>query len=198
MKKLFISSITAALLLADSGRAQTVVNLGLVGVGRVPSDTLDSLGNDTLGGMFSSLWIDTSTVAQSGQTYSATIYALPDRGFSDGAQAFHPRLQRVNVSITPYYGPGPVAQNQINFGNVGTMLFNNGGQLFTGYVPNDTNFTAYPKALPDSIGAGLWCLDPEGITHAADGSWYLSDEYGPFIYHFDPFGGLLNVLLPPD
>jgi hypothetical protein len=198
MKKLCLLYALGAVFLALPGEAETVVNLGLVGVGRVPAETLDSLGNDTLGGMFSSMWLDPATITQSGSTYSATIYALPDRGFGDGAQAYHPRLHRISFFINPYYGPGPAAQDQIVFANNGTMIFSVAGNPFTGFVPDDTNFIAYPKSLPSSLGAGLWCLDPEGLTHLADGTWYVSDEYGPFIYHFDSLGVLLNVLAPPD
>src|ERR1043165_4114682 len=85
-------------------QAQPLVNLGLVGVGRVPADTLDSLGMDTLGGMFSSLWLDPVTVSKNGDTYGATLYPLPDRGFGDGAAAYHPRIHQASFSITPYYG----------------------------------------------------------------------------------------------
>ena len=102
------------------------------------------------------------------------------------------------MPITPYYGAGPVAQDQIAFANTGSMIFTENGNRFTGYIPDDTNFVAYPKSLAGGLGLGLWCLDPEGITRAADGSWYVCDEYGPFIYHFDALGALLNTLTPPD
>ena len=199
MKNLYLAAVAALAITASiSTQAQPLVNLGHVGVGRVPADPLDSLGQDSLGGMFSSLWLDSATVTKSGDAYSATIYPLPDRGFGDGTAAYHPRLQKASFSITPYYGNGPVAQNQIVFANTGTMLFTENGNQFTGYVPDDTNFVAYPKSLPSGLGLGLRCIDPEGVTRAADGTWYVSDEYGPFIYHFDAFGALLNTLAPPD
>ena len=199
MKKAYLSALAALVCAASlTTQAQPLVNLGLVGVGRVPADTLDSLGMDSLGGMFSSLWLDPATVSKTGDAYSATIYPLPDRGFGDGTAAYHPRLQKASFSITPYYGSGPVAQNQIVFTNNGTLIFTENGNQFTGYVPDDTNFVAYPKSLAGGLGLGLRCLDPEGVTRASDGSWYVGDEYGPLIYHFDALGALLNTLAPPD
>jgi len=61
-------ALTAMLALTAGGvsQAQPLVNLDLVGVGRVPGDAFDQLGAgvDTLGGIFSGMW-------------------LPDRGFGD-------------------------------------------------------------------------------------------------------------------
>ena len=199
MKKLFLTAVAALAITASiSTQAQPLVNLGLVGVGRVPAETLDSQGMDSLGCMFSSLWLDPATVSKSGVAYTATIYPLPDRGFGDGTAAYHPRIHRASFSITPYYGLGPVAQDQIVFANTSTMLFTENGNYFTGYAPDDTNFVLYPKSLADGLGLGLRCIDPEGLTRAADGTWYVGEEYSPAIYHFDAFGALLNVLMPPD
>lgn len=44
---------------------------------------------------------------------------------------------------------------------------------------------------PDEFG-----LDPEGIVALADGSFWLSDEYGPFIAHYDATGRELQRLSP--
>jgi hypothetical protein len=199
MKKTHLTALAALVCAASlTTQAQPLVNLGLVGVGRVPADTLDSLGMDSLGGMFSALWLDPATVARSGDTYSATLYPQPDRGFGDGAAAYHPRILRASFSITPYYGSGPVAQDQIVFVNNGALIYTENGNRFTGYIPDDTNFVAYPKSLATGLGLGLWSLDPEGVTRAPDGTWYVSDEYGPFIYHFDTLGALMNTLAPPD
>lgn len=39
-------------------------------------------------------------------------------------------------------------------------------------------------------------LDPEAVVIGNDGFW-ISDEYGPFIYHFDETGKLNQVIKPP-
>jgi hypothetical protein len=190
---LSLSLATAAL------AAQPLVNLGLVGVGRLAADSSDQLGPniDTLGGIFSGMWVDPASLTQTGGTYYATIYGLPDRGFGDGLRDFHPRIQRLSVSITPYYGPGAAPQSQITIENTATMLFSVNGSTFTGANPDDTNVTTHPQSLPLGIGGGKWSLDPEGIAFAPNGTWYVSDEYGPFVYRFDSTGALLGTLPLP-
>lgn len=195
-----LASCALAIGIGGSTQAQPLVNLGLVGVGRLAGDSFDQLGVgvDTLGGIFSGMWLDPASVVHSNGTVHVTIYGLPDRGFGDGLQNYHPRVQRLAVAITPYYGAGPAAQNQITIQNTGTMLLTVGGSTFTGANPDDTNFTAHPQSLVSGIGGGKWSLDPEGIVLAPGGSWYVSDEYGPFIYRFDSAGALQTVLPLPE
>lgn len=189
--------------LGTSLRAQPLVNLGLVGVGRLAGDSFDQLGAgvDTLGGVFSGMWLDPSTIVYSNGTIHATIYGLPDRGFGDGLQDYHPRVEELAVAITPYSGPGPVPQEQIVIVNTDTHVLTVNGTTFTGYQPDDTNVMTHPQSLPDGLGAGKWSLDSEGIAFVPSptgGSWYISDEYGPFIYQFDNAGSLLTTLPVPE
>ena len=191
-----------ALTLSPAAQSQNLVNLGLVGVGRVPANSFDALGPniDTMGGIFSGLYLNSSAVTQVGSAFTGSLFALPDRGFGDGLTDYHPRVQQFSFSVTPYYGPYPApAQNQIQLAHVSTLLFNrNGMELFTGYNPDDTNQTMYPKSPDNSPGAGKWSLDPEGIVRTADGGYYVSDEYGPIIYRFTSTGNLEDILAPPD
>lgn len=39
--------------------------------------------------------------------------------------------------------------------------------------------------------------DQEGIAFLADGSFYVSDEYGPYIYHVSATGVFLGAIQPP-
>ncbi|MDB6030822.1 MAG: hypothetical protein JWM16_1160 [Verrucomicrobiales bacterium] len=187
----------AGLAITQSASAQPLVNLGLVGVGRISANTLDTTGNDTLGGIFSGMWLAPGSVTKSGETYNATIYALPDRGFGDGFQNFHPRVQTLQIAITPHYGNASASQTQIVMSNTATHVLTAGGKRFTGANPDDTSVTDHPQALAGGVGEGLWSLDSEGIAFANDGSFYISDEYGPFIYHINPAGETQNVLVPP-
>src|SRR6185295_19073748 len=93
--------------LGGGAQAQPLVYLGLVGVGRLSGDSFDKLGPgvDTLGGIFSGMWLDPATIVHSNGTIHATVFGLPDRGFGDGLQDYHPRVQRLAIAITPYYGP---------------------------------------------------------------------------------------------
>ena len=83
-----------------------VVNQGLQGVGRLPATTRDFLG-DSLGS-FSSLAVDLATWRRSGDTYTGTLYTLPDRGYNnpDGGlfSDYAGRLNRFTLSFTPYTG----------------------------------------------------------------------------------------------
>lgn len=41
-------------------------------------------------------------------------------------------------------------------------------------------------------------LDPEGIRVGSDGDFYISDEYGPYVFEFDRQGHLLRrIAVPP-
>lgn len=195
----FLKTTLLVAALSGAAHAQPLVNLGLVGVGRLPADSFDQLGVgvDTLGGIFSGMWLDPASVVHSNGTIHATIFGLPDRGFGDGLQDFHPRVQGLAVAITPFAGPGPVMQNQITIVNTATHILTVGGNTFTGFQPNDTNVTAHPQSLPGSLGGGKWSLDPEGIAFAPGGFAYVSDEYGPFIYRFDATGALQAMLPLP-
>jgi len=200
LKQALVATLLATAL-GGTANAQPLVNLGLVGVGRLPGDSFDQLGAgvDTLGGIFSGMWLDPATIVHSNGTIHVTIYGLPDRGFGDGLQDYHPRVQRLAVAITPYYGAGPVAQDQIVMVNTATYVLTVGGSTFTGFQPDDTNVVTHPQSLPGGLGGGKWSLDPEGVafTGAGGGSWYISDEYGPFIYRFDNAGVLLGTLPIP-
>jgi hypothetical protein len=41
-------------------------------------------------------------------------------------------------------------------------------------------------------------IDAEGLILAEDGSWWTSDEYGPYVYHFDSNGKMIDAIRPPD
>jgi 5'-nucleotidase/UDP-sugar diphosphatase len=174
-------------------------NQGLVAVGRVPADAFDARGPglDTLGGFGSAAFFDAASWRQEGATLKGTLYGLPDRGFGDGAQNYLPRVQTFRLAINPYYGAGPAAQDQITLVNTASLLLTYGGTNFTGFDANDTNSTAFPQSTVASLGGGRRSLDAEGIVRLADGSFYISDEYGPFIYKFSAAGELQTTFQPP-
>lgn len=58
----------------------TYVYEELAGYGYLPSTGRDKLG-DTLGGIGSSIAVDSSSWRKDGKTYKGTLYALPDRGW---------------------------------------------------------------------------------------------------------------------
>ena len=60
----------------------------------------------------------------------------------------------------------------------------------TGETITDLNGNVIP---PDSTG-----YDPEGLVALTDGTFWISDEYGPFITHFDATGKQIGRLSPYD
>src|SRR3954471_11516115 len=80
------------------------INKGLVGVGRVPADAKDKLG-DTLGGIGSGMVADVSSWKRDGDKYTGVFYMLPDRGWNtEGTVDFPGRLQKFSIAFTPYSG----------------------------------------------------------------------------------------------
>lgn len=61
-------------------------------------------------------------------------------------------------------------------------------QANTGETPVDLNGTVL---APSDHG-----LDSEGLVAMPDGTFWVSDEYGPFIVHFDANGKELERLSP--
>ncbi|MCS7090845.1 MAG: esterase-like activity of phytase family protein [Verrucomicrobiota bacterium] len=168
-------------------------NHGLVAVGRVPADAFDARGPalDTLGGFGSAAFFDVRTWSRNGDSYSGVLYALPDRGFGDGTQNYLPRIQVFHCTVTPFTGVGPAPQTQISLVNTQTLLLSyDGTNFFTGFDADDASITTHPQSSRLSLGGGRRSLDPEGLVRLADGRFYISDEYGPFIYRFSAAGEL--------
>src|SRR5262245_25412678 len=124
MKRTLAMAAMLATAIGGSIQAQPLVNLGLVGVGRLSGNSFDQLGVgvDTLGGILSGMWLDPATIVRSNGTIHATVFGLPDRGFGDGLTDYHPRIQKLAIAITPYFGPGPVPQDQIVIVNTDTYV----------------------------------------------------------------------------
>ena len=209
MKHFTIHIITAAAMLAVTASLHAQFtgysNQGLVGVGRVSGDAFDALGPnvDSMGGIGSAAFVDPGSVLRSGDaengfTYTGNLFTVPDRGFNGATLDYHPRLHTFGFVITPYYGSDPTNQTQIILHNTASTVFTYDGTNFTGFEANDTNATVWPQAPTNSLGQGRRSLDPEGLTRAADGTWYVSDEYGPSIFHFDANGVVLGRLLAPE
>ncbi|MCJ2045062.1 esterase-like activity of phytase family protein [Methylobacterium sp. J-078] len=182
----------------------TAVNQGLQGVGRLSANTRDFLG-DSLGS-FSSLSIDLATWRRSGESYSGTLYTLPDRGYNnpDGGlfTDYAGRLNRFTLTFTPNPGANlpqsTASQNQITLTpDGGIVLTDARGQRFSGLDPGNGTTTQLGAVLPSARtgpSAGRISLDAEGLVRKLDGSFYVSDEYGANVYYFNAAGQLQGVL----
>ncbi|MEE6262385.1 esterase-like activity of phytase family protein [Plantactinospora sonchi] len=104
-----------------------------------------------------------------------TFDVLSDNGFGNKANSgdFLLRIQRV----APDFGTGRV-----------DVL---GGLNLTdpnGKVP-------FPLTRPDRVLTGS-DFDVESITRTADGTYWIGDEFGPYLLHFDRAGRLLDAPVP--
>ena len=88
--------------------------------------------------------------------------ALPDRGPDDGATGYVCRYQTLDILIGD-----KITTNIIKT----TLLKDSTGSPFTG------SSRVYSHRL-----------DPEGFRFTSDGSFFLSDEYGPLLIHFSKDG----------
>ena len=176
----------------------TYVNKGLVGVGNFSASTLDSRG-DTLGS-FSSFKIDTTTWRKNlDGSYAGTLYTLPDRGYNVGGLIdYAARIQKFDLSFTPDYTTGNVTQTQLSLTFKGTTTITDfNGNTTTALNPSGTTlsgFTNVPTAIAG--GATKFTVDGEGLAIRADGSFYISDEYGASIYHVSKTGKMQGVITP--
>lgn len=187
----------------------TFSNQGLQGVGRMPAALRDKFG-ETFGSM-SAMQIDLRSWRRNADgSYVGTLYALPDRGYNVASTTnYIPRYNIISLSFNPYTGAaalpaGAAQQNQIGLTLRDTILFtDSNGTPFSGLDPASTGtastFRPAANGLPNLplTGNGRLALDPEGIVRAADGSFWVSDEYGPYIYRFAADGKLLSAIAPP-
>ena len=111
--------------------------------------------------------------------------STPDRGPFDGLTDV-PYLDRFHfLQITTELGAP--------FPNIHTLL------LDTRLLKNETNQTFVGAAGAFVAGHDLTTLrfDPEGIRVGSDGTFYISDEYGPCVVEFDRQGDLLRRIALP-
>ncbi len=177
------------------------INHGLVGVGRIPADTRDKLG-ETLGS-FSALTHDASSWKRAANgSYSGTFYMQPDRGYNNpGTTNWRARFFTLAITFNPSLLGSP-AQNQVGIAVADTTLLTEAnGNLFTAL--DTAAGTAGVRAAAGGLPAlpqghnGRLSIDAEGIVRLPDGTLYISDEYGPYIYQFSAAGVLQAAIRPP-
>lgn len=175
----------------------------LLAVATLPADARDSLG-DTFGSI-SALAIERFTAASDG-AWSADLLLLPDRGYNQPEKNFYSdyagRLQSARLDLAPPSSPSsPASPWRARIEpRAARLLHDEHGRTFTGLDPaqgsREASFAGRLVALP-ALPDGRACLDAESLALARDGTVYLSDEYGPYIYVFGPDLVLRGVIVPP-
>ena len=188
----------------------------LAGYGYLPPNGRDKVG-DTLGGIGSSLAIEPKSWRKQGKSYKGIFWALPDRGWNtNGTLNYQNRVQKLEVTFTPR--PGAAVQDpaepNLQMKLLETVLFTDpSGEPTTGLDPNIRppykRFPGYPFGFPsvnyegngfgqDGPGGFRVSFDSEGIFLAHDGTFWTSDEYGDYMYHFDKSGKMIDAIRPPN
>ena len=164
----------ALLLLAWAATAPLHADAVIEAAGELPADTLDQRG-DTIGGIGSGLVYDAA---------NGTYLCVSDRGPGDGTLPYSPRY--VTLRITQ---KGGVLTPRL----VGSQPFRDqAGREMTGLIPDDTS-ASIPR-----MKDGRTCIDPEAIAIAPDGTLYVTDEYGPYLYQFRRDGRMIRRIEMPE
>ncbi|HWU54226.1 MAG TPA: esterase-like activity of phytase family protein, partial [Rhizomicrobium sp.] len=108
------------------------------------------------------------------------------------------RLHRYEAVLHPYYGNGPTTQDQLTMTYKTSNLFrepkkNTTGLDPVGVRPASGNLPPLPIASNGKIS-----VDDEGVVYPGDGTMWVSDEYGPYVYHYNASGKLIGAIRPPE
>lgn len=125
------------------------------------------------------------------------FYLLTDRGpNAAGSQANSIIFGKAD--FTPQIGKFRVDGGKLVLEET-ILLKNAAGQLLTG-LPNPSGEGSTGETAFDLLGQLLTPsadgLDSEGLVLASDGTFWISDEYGPHIVHFDATGKTLERINP--
>ncbi|KAL1841391.1 hypothetical protein VTK73DRAFT_3497 [Phialemonium thermophilum] len=184
---------------------------GLSGYGFVPSNARDKYG-DTIS-IGSSLSIE--SWVQKGGRYEGVLYGLPDRGWNtEGTLNFQPRIHKYAVTLTPVAASlARPARPNLEFRYLDTiLLYGPDGRPATGLDADADGYAHYPgfPVLPVATytGDGFGGPGPGGrripidaealVLSRHDGGFWISDEYGPYVYKFDKKGKMVLAIAPPD
>lgn len=208
-QRCLIASLAATVLLspaismAESSATagnMTITNKGLVAVGRIPASQKDKFGETF--GSGSGLAMDPTAWKKDGDSYTGALWLLPDRGYNvEGTTDYNDRLNRIEFKLTPASGT-PAADKQqtgMEAKLADTIyLMDDQGKNTTGLDPESGTRAASGKmpVLPQAR-TGKISLDPEAVIRLKDGSFLISDEYGPYIYHFAADGKMVSATQPP-
>ncbi|TPG63646.1 esterase-like activity of phytase family protein [Hymenobacter nivis] len=127
----------------------------------------------------------------------AVFYLLTDRGPNAAGVAANSIIFG-KADFTPQIGKFRLKDNQLVLEQT-ILLKNAAGQLLTG-LPNPAGQGSTGETALDASGQPLPTspdgLDSEGLVLAADGTFWVSDEYGPHLVHFDAAGKTIERINP--
>lgn len=155
----------------------------------MPSSARDSQG-ETLGGFGSGMALVPGSWRRQGDQFTGRLAMLPDRGWNtQGTTDYQARLQYFDVALTPQF--------TLTY-RKSLLLTDAGGAATTGLDPVSVSPASpgFPQ-LP-SAANGHISMDSEAVALPRDGSIWVGEEYGPYIYHFDAGGKMIGAIRPPE
>ncbi len=199
------------LVLALAQAAETVsvggrdfVNKGLVGVGLIPADLRDQYGETV--GSGSGLAADLKSWQRTAQGYRGVFYMLPDRGHNVGGTTdFRARLYKLDIVFNPPVDPNALPAEERQKALTATLaetilLREASGLSLTGFDPPQDGVRPAADGFPPmpQASTGAISIDSEAVVLMTDGTFYISDEYGPYVYRFSADGRLIAAIRPPE
>ncbi|CAA7265661.1 unnamed protein product [Cyclocybe aegerita] len=205
------SGILASIVSSAVLDGKTYLNKGIVGFGYIPSNFRESTG-DTLGGFGSAIALKRGTWRKKGGKFYGTLVARPDRGYNVVATInYQARQHEIDFVLSPYYESAnqtlEAGARSLQLQYKKTILqYDRQRKTTSGLDPNavrgaQRGFELNPLRDPEMPVVAKeddrLSLDVEGLVTNKDGSYWISDEYGPYIYRFSAAGQLLQTIQPP-
>lgn len=165
----------------SNGSCSVTTACTLYGTGNIPPNTRDGLvvtpatlqsglSNNQIGAFGSAI-----AYTGAGNLYIAT----PDRGPNDGNDSYTDRYYQLEITL-----------------NAGMVTPRVVGASTLNKVPG-TTFTGFSSEFDASNSTESRRFDPEGVRVSPAGTFFTSDEYGPFLYEFGADGNRIRALNVP-
>ena len=133
---------------------------------------------------------------------------------TEGTLNYQNRVHKFSISFTPNNdgSKSKTAEPNLQLKYIDSVLLTGpDGTPTTGLDPDFTGSITYP-GFPDlpvatyegdgfgrpGSGGKRISLDTEGLVLGNDGSFWISDEYGPYIYQFSNDGKMKRAIRPPE
>jgi hypothetical protein len=113
------------------------------------------------------------------------------------------RQHLISFTLNPYYGTANLsfadARNTLLLNYISTTLYSWQGAPTSGANPNLYRDASQPFNLVSCRSSKRTHLvtDPEGLVQNKDGTSWMSDEYGPYVYLLSSSGKVLTTITPP-
>ncbi|ODN99016.1 hypothetical protein I350_07168 [Cryptococcus amylolentus CBS 6273] len=179
---------------------KTYVNKGLVGFGALAGDAVDSFG-ETIGGIGSAIALQSFEKGDDG-AYTGVIIVQPDRGHNTNTTTdFTSRRHYLSFTLNPYYNSTQLSYQSAKSTfdlkyNSTVRYFESDGTPTTGLDATGIRNGSIPEPIANATYNHI-SSDPEGLVLNSDGSFWVSDEYGPYIWKYSANGTLLDTIIPP-